>query len=1035
MAEPWTWIPKGVLADSERQDQADTWAGQQRKVLAQTWADQQRSWLQGLIQQAGQTMPDVLRSGAAGPLGTAIGERLRAPGAPAELGPEPTSAPIQVPIPQIERPEPEGWQPIAGQAMAAGGPLAQALAPTLVQGIESYGGPVGALNAGLRTLGAGITGQSEERQLAERAGYKQLKGEPITPEEEQALANQALMVGGMSSPLKGNTPEEIRKGLQGLGQGMGRSIREADLRGAEQRMAKLRQEHPEVTDEMAVKSPLGQQIEKLRQELQGEATPPPSAAPKPTAPPPPGAPPTVPPAPGAPEAGAEVAGNIRLGKYVDPEVQKVIQETVQADPNWAEQARRGVVTDAEVRDLAEMAGSTTDKVVQRWQPGKAENAETILALRETLAAKAKSVTTAQAAVKTTDSTENLLRLQLAVREYQAVQETVHGVTAEAGRALRQFRQEVKGAWGDSARMRQLLQKMGGADWTEQLAQRLGQLDMDDPTAVGRFIRSAYQPRFKDYVTELWYNSILSGPTTHLVNFVSNGVSAVAGPVERVGAAVVEAPLAKLQGRPRERFFGEARADIYGMLTGIPEGARGALYVLKNGFNLEEAVRMDIRHQQAFKGPVGEVINLPSRALAAADVFWRSMMFRGAEQAEAFRLAKGNPQKIAELLTNPTPDLLERAGKVAKYRVFQADPGNFTQKLMQMRNAEVWGMEPVRFVIPFVQTPVNLTKFGLERSPLGWFNPKLWANVVKRDPAASDQIARAFMGSTIAAGIGALVGTGQMDITGDAPTTPAERDRWYREGKQPFSFRVGDRWYSYQKMEPFNQTFAQMAAFVDAARGAKQGAPLTDLAGQATMTIAKNLVSQSYMEGLSNLLDAVTDYKRYGGSYVRQTAASFVPGSSLLRTAARATDTTVRQPSTVPEQVAAGMPVLSRTVPPKVSALGQEQRRESPWWSPVQTSPAHQSRIDRELARHSLEVGLVGNSVRGRPLNPTQKRQYQRLAGSRVVEELGQVVGDPSYQGASVAEQQKMLQTAIRKGKDSAADEMAGILPEPAGAMR
>ncbi len=204
MAEPWTWIPKGVLADSERQDQADTWGLQQRKVLAQTWADQQRSWLQGLIQQAGQTMPDVLRSGVAGPLGTAIGQRLQAPapGAqPADLGPEPTSMPIQVPIPQIEAPEPQGWQPLATQAMAAGGPLAQALAPTIIQGIESYGGPVGLANVGLRTLGAGITGGSEERALAERAGYKQLKGEPITPEEEQALANQALMVGGMHNPL------------------------------------------------------------------------------------------------------------------------------------------------------------------------------------------------------------------------------------------------------------------------------------------------------------------------------------------------------------------------------------------------------------------------------------------------------------------------------------------------------------------------------------------------------------------------------------------------------------------------------------------------------------------------------------------------------------------------------------------------------------------------------------------------------------------------------------------------------------------
>jgi len=55
----------------------------------------------------------------------------------------------------------------------------------------------------------------------------------------------------------------------------------------------------------------------------------------------------------------------------------------------------------------------------------------------------------------------------------------------------------------------------------------------------------------------------------------------------------------------------------------------------------------------------------------------------------------------------------------------------------------------------------------------------------------------------------------VEITGQAPTSPTERDQFYREGKQPFSIKIGDKWVSYQQLEPYNQLFNLMANVITA----------------------------------------------------------------------------------------------------------------------------------------------------------------------------------------------------------------------------
>jgi len=315
------------------------------------------------------------------------------------------------------------------------------------------------------------------------------------------------------------------------------------------------------------------------------------------------------------------AGNIRLSKYPE-ELRPALKQWAEDNIDTIAKVRRGTRTDAMVKADAEVlaseVGGDLAKLQKRWKPGEAWNAEEVLALRGVLRTKTEAVLDAQRLVRQGNSTENLIKLKLALDDQAATQEMVTGVTAEAGRALRQFRQAAIEASGDVTKMERLLKQVGGRDNIEDIAELLGNLDVNDPVVVNNFVRNLQKKDFWDYVTELYYNSILSGPKTHVVNSLSNTVNMLAAPVERAFAAAVDVPLSKLQGRQRARFFSEIPADTFGAIEGVKEGLRAFGTTMKTGVSPLNASKFEMQQTRAFKGKLGRVINVPSTSLEAAD---------------------------------------------------------------------------------------------------------------------------------------------------------------------------------------------------------------------------------------------------------------------------------------------------------------------------------------------------------------------------------------------------------------------------------
>ncbi len=528
------------------------------------------------------------------------------------------------------------------------------------------------------------------------------------------------------------------------------------------------------------------------------------------------------------------------------------------------------------------------------------------------------------------------------------------------------------------------------------------------------VKSAQKdPRLIDYILALYKNSLLTGPKTHVINSLTNMTGTVLSPVERGAGILVEQGLARIQGRPPERFWAEVPADAAGAYQGIREGVQAFLQTMATGVNPTHASKYEIRHR-LFPGTMGRIIEGAGTAMEAEDAFFYSMNYRAALAAETIRYArrtglKGDAliQRIAEMKMLPSQELMDRAVSIAEGRLFRDNPGEAINTAIKLRDY----VPVLHFVFPFIRTPYNLVRFGLARSPIAAFNPALYRNLARKSPEAADQLGRLLIGSIVAGVVAASFSDGR--ITGAAPTNPAERDRFYREGKQPFSVRIGDHWLSFQRMEPLNQILTQVALGVQAIQN-KDEEQIADRAARAALSIAQNIVSQNYLTGLSNLIQAVNDPQGRGAKFFQGTIAGLVPASSLLRSVTRLTDKNIRAPENFGQNLETGLPGLSKNVPSRLDVFGNETQRQTPFYSPFNVSPDKQNAIDTELGRLKVNPGYAPTTISLIPV--TDHHVYQEQSGKALYKALGSAINAPGYSRLDDEQKKQQIDQAISRAR-------------------
>lgn len=621
-------------------------------------------------------------------------------------------------------------------------------------------------------------------------------------------------------------------------------------------------------------------------------------------------------------------------KYYDtPDAIKTqIEQLANTGYEAVQTQRRGEISFKETRALADALGMSAEDVAKR-RPGKLWNAEQadaatrlMLGVNEQLNKVSQEVRSLRESGQEVPQDLIIKQADLATQA-QAVTASILGDNAEAGRALN-IRKSLKAAMetGDAKAKKQALKLFAGDEKkAQEVIKKLSEFDPDDNLGRTKFLRHIKPSTLMEKIEEYWYNSVLSNTATHVVNSTSNLAASLMSIPEKIVAGTLDATgdaASKLMGKAykRDRYAAEAAGEAAGFVGGIKNGLRRMVHVLRNGISESEASKLEIGRGQAIKGPIGNAINIPSRALAAEDEFFKAVNYEMDLNAQATRMAKAEgltgPEyhlRVANLTNDPTPQMIAKAMEAAKYKTFQTESA-LAQQLTRLRDIVkvkiplVGEFKPLRFIIPFIQTPVNVVKYGLERSPLGLVSAAQKAATGASKGEVLDSASRAIVGSMAMATLASYFTEDRM--TGAAPSNPKEKDAFYADGKLPWSVKIGDEWIAYNRIEPLNTVLRQIAEWHDASKAGDE--TVTEKVGAFMRSEARNVADQTFMTGVGNLVDAIEDPERFGQKFITDITGGFIP--SIAAASARALDDTVRKPETIGQSFMARLPLISKDVP-------------------------------------------------------------------------------------------------------------------------
>jgi hypothetical protein len=277
---------------------------------------------------------------------------------------------------------------------------------------------------------------------------------------------------------------------------------------------------------------------------------------------------------------------------------------------------------------------------------------------------------------------------------------------------------------------------------------------------------------------------------------------------------------------------------------------------------------------------------------------------------------------------------EEAFGVAREGTYTREMEGFGKAIQDLSNKFP---TPVKYVIPFTATPVNIIKFFGERVPLLHKTPLL--NKINtrnaEELASSDPLIRAKAlgrletGALLFAGAATLVYQGK--VTGFGPRRKDERRVWESTGKQQYSLQIGDTWYSYQRLDPFAMFLglaADMAEFVQSAESGIEDDPVLDsikneFVPAVATAVSQNIINKSYMTGLQRFIEMLGDPQEKAKPYFQTFVASHVP--SILSQAKGNLDTegdaAMLEARTVLEAITKRVPYIDANEPRR-NVLGE-----------------------------------------------------------------------------------------------------------------
>lgn len=576
---------------------------------------------------------------------------------------------------------------------------------------------------------------------------------------------------------------------------------------------------------------------------------------------------------------------------------------------------------------------------------------------------------------------------------------------------------------------------------DELTKMAEQFDLNNPSDLAKFYRSFEKATAEDWLDKLRYNSMLSSPLTHSRNVSSSALGAtLVSPVQKLTEGGVDAIRAGLTGRGRERYAGEAVEYVKGLIKSGSEAKKAFTDSYKGntidtgGADVDQLFNLPLA-QGGFKGMMDSVLSFTTKLMEATDQAGLAFVEGGERRALNYRAGKGvNPGNIDEA-----------ARKAADYRLFRQDLGNkeqgnvlraldfIPQQVSKARNTD----NPVvrtmaKLTFPFVKTPTNVAKQLIEYSPLGVTT--LWRNEDK-----TAQIAKAIMGTTAVATVAGTLAANDA-LTFGLPTNPTDREKFLAEGKQPYSFKIGDKWVSYQYLHPaisFN-----MAA-VSSVNEALKNKDIDENTATAIMEglagASRFFVDQSYFKNAQDFLgnltaDGFQSPASTAAIYANNVTSQFIPFraaatwiKNMVDPVQRKVDSSAGVLEQFRQNFAKQLPGLSNTVKDTYTdALGNPLENTDVLInsiSPARIKTANPSAavgddaLSNEINRlykqdEGIKLSQIGSKVKFNDqevaLDNEQQKQLTENINTATKAMWDKVIADPKYKDLSDEDKRKAL---------------------------
>jgi hypothetical protein len=469
----------------------------------------------------------------------------------------------------------------------------------------------------------------------------------------------------------------------------------------------------------------------------------------------------------------------------------------------------------------------------------------------------------------------------------------------------------------------------------------------------------------DQVNSFRINALLSGPGTQQVNFVSNMVNSFVIPTEQILGAV---------GKGDVRLARHGIKQLQGIFAGFFEAIPS---VLKAGW-YDEAIldpfNGKIEQDNFFRAEtaVGRFLQLPSRLLMTMDELFKQAQYRGRILADASDLARQQGlrgQDRTDFIRTYIRESFDAdtGAALRKDALLQAQRSTFTEPLEpglgRMLQKAAIDYPLVRFILPFVRTPLNILSQTWQHFPvLGFASKRLRDDFAAGGVRAAQARGRQMLGAALVGMAGYLAASGY--ITGSGPSDPRIRAAWMANNS-PYSFRIVHEdgrveFISFARLEPLSNVFS-IAADAVAIQQDSYGQNAETHPIQALMiAVMENTVNKTFTQGIYDTMLAFVGRPEEQQRALQNMAASFVPnianqlnGDDLLREARTLTDNVRARTG------------LYNMVDPRRNILGEPVVRPLPKYNPLGIGVGDIREVDTVLEEVN-RVSMITQSISGAP---------------------------------------------------------------------